>query len=469
MSLFTSCISLTRASVPQNGRLCTIAAQKAAFTFYRAIHYNRNIANTTIKSSQSVLKPFCFNLNTLQGRALLATSSTACHSNASTEYNSKSNNDVTPIHKDIKNNATLANVNTTGVTLDWQQGSTNVFSHMWLRDHCNCSACQYPGTKQRSLNTFEIPLDIQPKTVEICNNQLQLTWPDGHCTNYSLDWLHRHTPEAYKNETTPKLSLWDAQLARSLPTVSYNDVMHTEEGVKQWLQNIASNHYSNSERYGIGFVEGVPVNSKDTEKLVTRISHVRHTHFGGFWELTSISKPLDLHTDNTYLLNQPGILQVFHMLHQAERGGESTFLDGFHAANLLKQQDPDAYRILSTIRTNATTCASDHLIIQPIHSYPILNHLSVEGQPITTHNANSLSPFGINETHDYYRALRSWQSIIPSPPPGLVVCFDNWRVLHGRNTFVGKRQLCGSYHGVDDWRARLRALVENDHSSNNTK
>ena len=34
--------------------------------------------------------------------------------------------------------------------------------------------------------------------------------------------------------------------------------------------------------------------------------------------------------------------------------------------------------------------------------------------------------------------------------------FDNWRVLHGRSAFSGKRRMCGAYIGRDDYVSRLK-------------
>lgn len=42
--------------------------------------------------------------------------------------------------------------------------------------------------------------------------------------------------------------------------------------------------------------------------------------------------------------------------------------------------------------------------------------------------------------------------------PLLVV--DNYRVLHGRSAFTGKRRMCGAYIGGDEYRSRLRVLDE---------
>lgn len=36
--------------------------------------------------------------------------------------------------------------------------------------------------------------------------------------------------------------------------------------------------------------------------------------------------------------------------------------------------------------------------------------------------------------------------------------FDNWRMLHGRTAFSGKRRMCGGYIGRDDFISKYRML-----------
>lgn len=81
--------------------------------------------------------------------------------------------------------------------------------------------------------------------------------------------------------------------------------MESDEGLKHWLQNI--------HRYGLGFVSGVPANSKDSERLSRRVSFIRETHYGSFWDFTPnldhrdtayTSIALPAHTDTTYF-NDP--------------------------------------------------------------------------------------------------------------------------------------------------------------------
>ncbi len=56
---------------------------------------------------------------------------------------------------------------------------------------------------------------------------------------------------------------------------------------------------------------------------------------------------LPLHTDSSYLRDPPG-LQIFTMVQTALVGGESVICDGFAVAEVLRTQNPDAFKVLST-------------------------------------------------------------------------------------------------------------------------
>ena len=66
----------------------------------------------------------------------------------------------------------------------------------------------------------------------------------------------------------------------------------------------------------------------------------------------------------------------------------------------------------------------------------------------------------------WYRAAKLWSEILTSREfeitvplvPGRPIIFDNWRILHGRRAFKGKRRICGGYTAMDDFRARGRGL-----------
>ena len=75
--------------------------------------------------------------------------------------------------------------------------------------------------------------------------------------------------------------------------------------------------------------------------------------------------------------------------------------------------------------------------------------------------------FTFDEIEKFYKALRSWQSLVGAPEneywvkmsPGRALIVDNYRVFHGRSGFTGKRRLCGAYLNWDDYRSAYNMLV----------
>ena len=67
---------------------------------------------------------------------------------------------------------------------------------------------------------------------------------------------------------------------------------------------------------------------------------------------------------------------------------------------------------------------------------------------------------------DYYEALRVLSKHVEAPEsefwlklrPGSVLFIDNWRVMHGRSAFTGKRMMTGCYLPRDDWLSKARVL-----------
>ena len=61
----------------------------------------------------------------------------------------------------------------------------------------------------------------------------------------------------------------------------------------------------------------------------------------------------------------------------------------------------------------------------------------------------------------YYEILHSAEFMITTAlRPGEPVIFDNWRVLHGRLGFEGRRRVCGGYINADDWKGKLERMRE---------
>ncbi|KAJ3395907.1 hypothetical protein HDU92_004582 [Lobulomyces angularis] len=329
------------------------------------------------------------------------------------------------------------------ITLKFSDNFLANYQYFWLRDHCQCEICYHTVTKQRLLNTFKIPLDITPKTVGVHNDGVTIIWNnDNHESNYSIDWLRKHSyspklPLVMKQNTSifdQKLIYWDSRF--KIPSVSYQEVMETDEGVLKWLNNIV--------------------------KEISDLSHEDTAY-------TNLA--LSAHTDTTYFTDPIGV-QIFHLLRHDGNGGKSLYVDGFHCANILKKKFPMHYETLSTLKINGKIGN-----FNAFQNFSIFEHDKNNNDKLTMDNLvrikfnnddRDITDFNEADTEKFYLALREWMKIVYNEnnelwinlKPGTVIAMNNWRVFHGRSSFDGYRRLCGAYLNMDDVRARIVDLEE---------
>ncbi|KIO28372.1 hypothetical protein M407DRAFT_181893 [Tulasnella calospora MUT 4182] len=365
----------------------------------------------------------------------------------------------------------------------------SISHNIWLRDHCRCPKCFHPITKQRMVDTFVIPSDIHPTKVESLPEGLEVTWPatPPHVSLYPWSWLRQNSydpPLASESSLTEHANekiLWGSRIRESPPTVTYEEVMRDDMGVLRWLKKI--------DQFGFCFIEGIPPTPEDTEALCRRIAFIRETQYGGFWDFTADMKhgdtaytnlALKAHTDNTYFTDPSG-LQLFHLLSHTEgKGGQTLLADGFYVASILKELNPEAYDILTRVRVPAHAAGDNKWFYKPGPSsagYPLLT-LDPRTKELVQVRYNNDDRSVVNglagsQVEEWYEALRAWNKCLTSHDseywvqlsPGTAVVVDNYRVLHGRSAFTGKRRMCGAYIGADEYRSRLRILQELEHRS----
>ncbi|XP_071949804.1 trimethyllysine dioxygenase, mitochondrial-like [Antedon mediterranea] len=341
--------------------------------------------------------------------------------------------------------------------------------YVWLRDHCRCSECYNQKTNQRLFDSFVIDVDEAPVSVESYDDKIKLTWKDTHVTTYNLSWLKQNSPGSNLQDSVKKV-LWNGEkIQKEMPDdVPYKDFMNNDESLKEVLMNI--------HKYGFGIVGECPPTEEKTVELSERIGHVRPTFFGKSWGFTDnevfddtayTSDAIGPHNDNTYLLEASGI-QVFHILHHDGEGGENLLVDGFNAASILKLKHPDYYEALARIPIRAEYIGDGHEVISIIN-------LIQENKITKEIDAFRYNPFdrallshtSFEDTKLFYKALKALSAEINSPlnelrmklTPGRVLFVDNWRVLHGRNSFNGSRVLAGCYLPKDQLNSRLRTIA----------
>lgn len=342
------------------------------------------------------------------------------------------------------------------------------FSYPWLRDHCHSKESLHPDTLQRQVDTFAIPVDIAPATLEIAEGgrSLHIVWKHDGTTSILPARFLWDIGENDGLERAPRHRLWDrAAMGGNFPCMSHAQIMAGDEGLLRWLSLV--------EEYGFALASDVPPTNEATKELITRIGYVRETIFGGMWDFTAnlafkdtayTSAAIGPHTDGTYSIDSPGY-QMFHCLKFDGTGGDSTLVDGFKVADQIRRTDPIAFEVLSTVKVPAQYLG-DGVHLRAEH--PVIT-VDRHGDFVqVAYNNYDRAPFRLPtpRMNAFYRALKLFNELINDPAneicmrlaPGTALLFDNWRTLHGRRAYQGIRWLCGAYLNKEDFDSRLRVL-----------
>jgi len=351
----------------------------------------------------------------------------------------------------------------------WDDGTSTSYLWLWLRDHSHDPETLHPVSAQRLLFTAGVPTEITAARAEVEGDELVVDWVGGGTSRLPVDFLARYrTPEPIPTRVTGiDRVLWDATTVSPTPSIPYEEVMASDEGTIAWLRLVAT--------YGFALVTGTPATTEATEELVRRVAYVRESIFGGFWWFTADLKHADLaytntellaHTDGTYSHDGPG-LQLLHCIEFLDAvGGESTMVDGFRIAQELAEKSPEHFEFLRTFSVPGQYIGDGaHLM----SSRPVFRYDQTGELVQVSFNNGDRAPF-LLEPQDmtrFYDALRAFEELANDErlqwshvlAPGEAMLFDNWRVLHGRKAYSGKRTLCGAYLNHEDFESRLRRGV----------
>ncbi len=346
------------------------------------------------------------------------------------------------------------------------------FTWFWLRDHGQDEESLDPVTLQRRVDTFAIPGDLAATETGLSHKQsvLNIQWNDGSSSTLSANLLagiRGAVPLGHELVPARPVVHWDQHAPlKDIPTVNHQDVMSSDSGLLGLLENIAI--------YGFSVLEEVPSSDEATEALAARIGPTQETLFGRMWHLSAeqadhgdtayTTQFLEPHTDGSYYHDAAG-LQMFNCQVFDGKGGESVQVDAFAIAECIRQDDPEAYATL------CNTIVPGHYLEPGVHvraERPTFR-LDAAGELVqVTFNNYDRAPMQLEPEvekrffrayglfHEHANDQRNWAKV--PLRPGMALIFDNWRNLHGRMGYVGKRKFYGCYHSRAVFESRLRVL-----------
>ncbi|CAL8352661.1 unnamed protein product [Merluccius merluccius] len=309
------------------------------------------------------------------------------------------------------------------VEVVWEDGSTSLYPYTWLRDNCQCLNCTLQSAQARSLLFSQLDIHTGLHTVQVNdNNQVSIVWPDQHVSDFELQWLRKRCFSAASRQAMQEELFvneriyWDSKLR--IPTANFEEVLNDNKAALAWLLAL--------KRIGIVYLRGAPSEEGQVARLSKRIGYLRLTFYGPTWQVQDkamavnvayTSGDLSLHTDYPALHYTPGV-QFLHCVEQAQQGGESEVVDGFHMAELLRREDPQAFHTLSSLRVDFDDMGKDYCDFM-VHSKNHIIDVDCEGQVsrINFNNAtrNSVLDLPLHQVQEFYRALKAYVDILNRP------------------------------------------------------
>ncbi len=366
---------------------------------------------------------------------------------------------------------------TDGLTVVWENSDgakslTRTFPWFWVRDHGEDDNSLDADTQQRKIDTFAIDSDIRASAVNLdkTNGRIRIDWPGHQTTEITTRRLAQAAAlelDAASLSNPNDKTYWMAgSMPEPVPVISYEEIMETEAGTLAWLELI--------ENYGFAVVSGTVATKEATVELATRIAPAQRTVFGTYWPLSAEIKDhkdsayttqfLSPHTDSTYYHNAAG-LQMFNCIEFDGKGGESVVVDGFALARKMQREHPELYQTLTKVMVPAQYIEPGvHLAAER----PMFRHNGKGDLAQVSFNNYDRAPFLLEpeEMKAFYEAYGEFNRLAMDQDnwckiplrPGMALIFDNWRCLHGRMGYVGKRYFYGCYHNHADYESRLRTL-----------
>jgi len=357
------------------------------------------------------------------------------------------------------------------ISIDWENGFSTSYHFVWLR---HSARCPYGMSNDTSVKIDLLPDDpktLVVKRISIEDDLLFIHWADGELeTKHALDTLYEFAYDAEsRRQRKHEPVLWDTDSTESIPMFDYTS-LDNDETILKFL--LAVNDY------GLARVRQVPAVEGNIANVAELFGPIHVNNYGRLFDVrtqtnvnlgSNTGAGLGPHTDEGYRHAPPGI-SLFHCLVASPRGGgESTLVDGFRAAEILKSNDPESFDVLTRIPVFYQRLAPPEEDMQA-HGRVIVT--DIDGDAIGIRFTDrTIPPQDVPDEYvePLYKALKQFRDIVNSErliyrylmQPGDLHVFDNHRVLHGRAGFDAStnRHLQQCSVNRDEFHNRLRVLA----------
>jgi gamma-butyrobetaine dioxygenase len=357
------------------------------------------------------------------------------------------------------------------VRLSWPDGTSFDAYSLWLAENTDGYGLE-PSSRESMLEPRDLPSPQALIAVAVDGDGALVTdWSDGRSLRVHPGWLRhvadrRHLPSSM----LPPVTMWTGADFSEPPTLDGSNILDDDAVLEEWLATLVE--------FGLCRLINTPTDLDFVGRLVAHVGPIRDSNFGPVWSVRAKPDPdstaytgLDLgqHTDLPTREVPPGF-QFLHCVENTVAGGWSRMSDGLAVAEAIRAEHPEAYEALTTLEWVFCNRASDaeHRWIGPL-----IDHGS-KRQPLTlrafypVRTAPHMDQADIPRAYDSLRVFATmardprFQLVFPFRP-GDIACFDNRRILHGRDSFesAGSRHLRGCYADHDDFYSKLRVLRRN--------
>lgn len=371
--------------------------------------------------------------------------------------------------------------------ITWQDGAKSEFPNIWLRGSVRdprffTATGQYYQNAHTSFISKESPIIRVENANE--NEDVDIEWED-HRSSFNGSWLRAQdmqNNDLLRKET--EITLWDANF--KFPVYNYSERMAKLE---HWLSDLR--------RYGVAFFEGVPPSQEGLDGILhcvgqpfqrvhptnTLVIETDKTNVETIDKYVYTTEQHPFHIDAAYydVLIRLSCL-VTTRYSAPTRDTFNYWVDNLTAIEKLRQEDPEAYELLSTIPVRFSRKRMDVQGDCDPYLYHFDNTIErklisfdrAERRHPTVYISNKQAGVQLNRFKDhatmkkFYKAYNLLLTKLDDPAnrqtfllkEGMAAIFNNHRVCHARSEIHPSTERCLilGFLGAETWNTRWRVL-----------